>query len=118
LERAAIFKVDGAKLTEIEAVAARGGVIGGSSAGAMIQGSFLINVTKSPSGMRMSRTGMFLDTARLVGFGLLRNVTVYPHLSARKAEQDVLEVVAHYLELLGIGIDEGTAIVVHDDQFD
>ena len=103
---------------EIEAVAERGGVIGGSSAGAMIQGSFLINVTKTPAGMRISRTGMFLDSTRLVGFGWLRNVTVYPHLSARKAERDVAEVVAHYPELLGIGIDENTAIVVHDDQFE
>jgi cyanophycinase len=103
---------------EIEAVAERGGVIGGSSAGAMIQGSFLIDVTKSPGGLRISRTGMFLDTTKLVGFGLLRNVTVYPHLSARKAERDVSEVVAHYPELLGIGIDENTAIVVHDDQFE
>jgi cyanophycinase len=68
--------------------------------------------------MRISRTGMFLDTARLVGFGLLRNVAVYPHLSARNAEKDMAEVVAHYPELLGIGIDEGTAIVVHADQFE
>jgi cyanophycinase len=103
---------------EIKAVAERGGVIGGSSAGAMIQGSFLIDVTKSVSGMRISRTGMFLDSTRLVGFGLLRNVTVYPHLSARKAEKDVAEVVAHYPELLGIGIDENTAIILHDDQFE
>jgi cyanophycinase len=45
-------------------------------------------------------------------------VTVYPHLSARAAERDVSEIVAHYPELLGIGIDEGTAIMVHDDQFE
>ena len=49
---------------------------------------------------------------------MLRNVTVYPHLSARKAGQAVSEVVAHYPQLLGIGIDEGTAIVVHDDRFE
>jgi len=103
---------------EIEAVAERGGVIGGSSAGAMIQGSFLINVRKSPGGLRISRTGMFLDPTRLLGFGILRNVTVYPHLSARKAQGNVSEVIAHYPELLGIGIDERTAIVVHHDQFE
>jgi len=103
---------------EIKAVVERGGVIGGTSAGAMIQGSFLINVTKSSCGMRISRTGMFLDAGKLVGFGCLRNVSVYPHLSARKAEKDVAEVVAHFPELLGIGIDENTAIIVHDDQFE
>jgi len=103
---------------EIEAIAERGGVVGGTSAGAMIQGSFLINVTKSPGGMRISRTGMFLDPTRLVGFGILKDTTVYPHLSARKAQKDVAEVIAHYHELLGIGIDERTAIIVHNDQFE
>jgi cyanophycinase len=103
---------------EIEAVAERGGVIGGSSAGAMIQGSFLINVTKSPGGMRITRTGMYLDNSKLVGFGVLKNVTVYPHLTARGAQRDVAEVIAHHPELLGIGIDEDTAIIVHEDQFE
>jgi cyanophycinase len=103
---------------EIKAVAERGGVIAGSSAGAMIQGSFLINLTKTPSDLRLTRSGMFLDPAQMVGFGLLRSVAVYPHFFARHAEKDLLEVVARYPELLGIGIDENTAIVVHDDQFE
>jgi cyanophycinase len=103
---------------EIKAVAERGGVIGGSSAGAMIQGSFLLNVTKTPSGAPLSGSRMFLDAARMVGFGLLREVTVYPHFSERHSEKDILDVLARYPDLLGIGIDEGTAIVVHDDQFE
>jgi cyanophycinase len=103
---------------EIKAVAERGGVIAGSSAGAMIQGSFLVNLTKTPSDTRLSRSGMFLDPARMVGFGLLRGVTVYPHFFARHAEKDLLEVVARYPEILGVGIDEGAAIVVHNDQFE
>lgn len=110
--------LDTRTMREIAAVAERGGAIGGSSAGAMIQGSFLINVTKSPGGVRMSRTGMYLDTARLAGFGVLKNVTVYPHLSARDAQRDVAEVIAHHPELLAIGIDELTAIIVHEDQFE
>lgn len=103
---------------EIKAVAERGGVIAGASAGAMIQGSFMVNLTKTPSDLRLTRSGMFLDSARMVGFGLLRGVSVYPHFFARHAEKDLLEVVAHYPELLGIGIDENTAIVVHDNQFE
>lgn len=103
---------------EIKAVAERGGVVAGTSAGAMIQGSFLVNLTKTPSDLRLSRSGMFLDPARMVGFGLLRGVAVYPHFFARHAEKDLLEVVARYPELLGVGIDEGAAIVVHNDQFE
>ena len=104
---------------EIRAVAERGGVIGGSSAGAMIQGSFLINVTKTPSGAPLDGSRMFLDATRMMGFGLLTGVTVYPHFFARPAaEKDMLAVVERYPDLLGIGIDEGAAIVVHDDRFE
>jgi cyanophycinase len=103
---------------EIKAVAERGGVVAGTSAGAMIQGSFLVNLTKTPSDLRLTRSGMFLDPERIAGFGLLRGVAVYPHFFARHAEKDLLEVVARYPELLGIGIDENTAIVVHDNQFE
>lgn len=103
---------------EIKAVAERGGVVAGTSAGAMIQGSFLVNLTKTPSDLRLSRSGMFLDAARMVGFGLLRGVAVYPHFFARHAEKDLVEVVARYPEILGIGIDENTAIVVHNDQLE
>jgi cyanophycinase len=103
---------------EIRAVAERGGVLAGSSAGAMIQGSFLLNVTKTPSDLRFSRSGMYLDPTRKQGFGLLRGVSVYPHLSARHAQKDLLELLARYPELTVIGIDENTAIILHDDQFE
>jgi len=103
---------------EIKAVAERGGVIAGASAGAMIQGSFLINVTSTASGRPLPHSKMFLDQTRLNGFGLLRNISIYPHLSARHAERDLSEVVRRYPEILVIGIDENTAIVVHHDQFE
>jgi len=103
---------------EIKAVAERGGVIGGSSAGAMIQGSFLINVINSGAGAPLPKSRMFLDQTRLKGFGLLPNISIYPHLSARNAERDLWEVAKRYPEILVIGIDEFTAIVVHGDQFE
>jgi cyanophycinase len=103
---------------EMKAVVERGGVFGGSSAGAMIQGSFLISASKTPWGEPLPRSRMYLDPARLVGFGLLRNVTVYPHLSARHAERDVAAVVARNPGLVGIGIDEDTAVVLHEDRFE
>ncbi len=53
------------------------------------------------------------------GFGFLRNVAIDQHLLARKRENDVfsLAVIAAHPELLGIGIDQSTAIVVKGDQF-
>jgi cyanophycinase len=103
---------------EMKAVVERGGVFGGSSAGAMIQGSFLITVSKTPWGDPLPRSRMYLDPARLVGFGLLRNVTVYPHLSARHADRDVAAVVARNPGLIGLGIDEDTAVVLHEDRLE
>ena len=96
---------------ELEAVLARGGVIGGTSAGATIQGSYLVR------GAREGNTIMMAPGYE-VGFGYLKNVAVDQHLLARKREKDMLQVVEKHPELLGIGIDEGTAIVVQGDQFE
>jgi cyanophycinase len=50
------------------------------------------------------------------GFGFLRGAAVDQHLLARGRENDMLEVIARYPELLGIGLDEGTAIHVTGDR--
>jgi cyanophycinase len=103
---------------EIKAVVERGGVLGGASAGAMIQGSFLLSVTKTRSGEPLPHSKMYLDATKAQGFGLLANTTIYPHFSARDAEKDVAEVVKRFPELTAIGIDEDTAIVLHGGQFE
>lgn len=95
--------------TELEKLLERGGVIGGTSAGATIQGSFLVR------GARSGNTIMIDDTYR-TGFGYLRNTAIDQHLLARKREKDMLQVVEKFPNLLGIGIDESTAIVVSGDQ--
>lgn len=87
----------------------RGGVIGGSSAGASIQGSFLVR------GDTGSNTIMMGDHQR--GFGYLRNVGIDQHVLRRNRQFDMIEVIEAHPELLGIGLDEDTAIVVQGDQF-
>ena len=96
---------------ELEAVLARGGVIGGSSAGATIQGSLLVR------GARSGNTIM-MDPAYLTGFGYLRRAAVDQHLLKRGREKDLLAVIDKVPEVLGIGIDEGTAIVVRGNTFE
>lgn len=95
---------------EIVAVLQRGGVVGGSSAGATIQGSYLVR------GAREGNTIMMAPGYE-VGMGFLRKVAVDQHLLARKRQDDLVPVIARHPELLGIGIDESTAIVVTGDQF-
>jgi cyanophycinase len=83
----------------------RGGVIGGTSAGATIQGAFA------------SFPGRSVDPYA-PGFGFLRKVAIDQHLLARHRENDLLHVVREHPEVLGIGIDERTAVVVQDDCMD
>lgn len=95
---------------ELLAILDRGGVIGGSSAGATIQGSFLVR------GDTKGNTVMMGD--HLEGFGFLRNVGIDQHLLKRNRHFDMIDVIEKHPELLGIGLDEDTAIVVHGDQFE
>jgi cyanophycinase len=95
---------------ELHAVLARGGVIGGSSAGATIQGSYLAR------GDTRTNTVMMGDHEE--GFGFLRDVAIDQHLIRRNRHFDLLEIIEARPELLGIGIDENTAIVVQGDEFE
>ncbi len=95
---------------ELEALLDRGGVIGGSSAGATIQGSFLVRGD--------TRTNTIMIGDHVEGFGFLRNVAIDQHLLKRNRHFDLLEVVEEFPEILGIGLDEDTAIIVQEDRFD
>jgi cyanophycinase len=52
------------------------------------------------------------------GMALLKNSAIDQHLLKRNRERDLIPVIAKHPNLLGIGIDESTAIVVKGDQFD
>lgn len=96
--------------TELKALLERGGVIGGSSAGATIQGSYLVRGDTKTSAIVMGD--------HTEGFGFLKNVGVDQHLLRRNRQFDLLPVLRKHPSLLGIGIDEGTAILVQGDTFE
>ena len=93
---------------ELHALLARGGVIGGTSAGASIQASYLVRGAREGNHIMMA-----LGYER--GFAFLRNVAVDQHVLPRARLADLPPVLDRYPRLLGIGIDEGTAIVVQGD---
>jgi cyanophycinase len=95
---------------EIKAVLNRGGVVAGNSAGAIIQGSFIVRGRPDKP--------VLMAKGHERGFGLLKNVAINPHLTAAKREVELVNVVDAHPELLGIGIDEKTAIVVQGDRFE
>ena len=88
----------------------RGGVIGGSSAGATIQGSFLARGD--------TRHNQIMVGDHQQGFGFLKNVTVDQHTLARNRHYDMFHILQERPELLGLSIDEMTGIVVAGDQFE
>jgi len=92
---------------ELRQVLQRGGVIGGNSAGASALASFLLRGGEF--------NGEIVATERAEGFGLLRNVALDQHLMERGRENEMFEVLRRAPHLLGIGLNEGSAIVVAGD---
>jgi cyanophycinase len=83
----------------------RGGVIGGTSAGATIQGDYLC------------RGGVFTNfDIRYEGYerglGFLKGVAIDQHFTQRKRQAEMTSLMKVYPQYLGIGLDEATAIVV------
>jgi cyanophycinase len=95
---------------ELEAVLARGGVIGGTSAGATIQGGFMVRGDTKGNELMV---GDHVD-----GLGFITGVTIDQHLLKRNRQFDLLPVIEAHPDLLGIGLDEATAIVVRGNTFD
>lgn len=89
---------------------ARGGLIAGSSAGASIMGSYLVRGSTSSNKVLMS-------PGHERGFGFLRNVAIDQHIVVRGRESDLARLAAVHPDILGIGIDEGTAILVQGNSF-
>ena len=91
-------------------VLARGGVVGGSSAGASILGSFLVRGEPS-------NNNFIMDSPNYeTGFGFLRNVGIDQHVVARERLADLADsIMPKYPNLLAISEDEGTAWVVKGD---
>jgi cyanophycinase len=86
----------------------RGGVIAGSSAGATIQGSFLVRGDTEGNELMMGD--------HLEGMAFLKNSAVDQHLLRRNRQFDLIPVIEKHPHLLGIGLDEGTAILVQRNQ--
>lgn len=87
-----------------------GGIIAGSSAGATIQGSYLAR------GDTKANTIMMGDHEK--GFSLISNIAIDQHVIRRNRQFDIFEILEAHPELLGIGLDENTGILVQGDTFE
>ena len=87
----------------------RGGVVGGSSAGASIQGEYLARANPVANFDIMA-------PGYERGMGFLEGVAIDQHFSQRSRQKDMTSLVDTYPQLLGIGIDEATAIIVQKSE--
>lgn len=98
-----------------------GGVIAGTSAGAavmseiMITGNELINKDSSDFFITIEKGNVEITE----GFGLLKSAFIDQHFIKRKRLNRTISVVLEHPDILGIGIDESTCIIVKpDDTFE
>jgi cyanophycinase len=84
----------------------RGGVIGGSSAGASIQARYLARATP------ISNFDIMAPGYERGGLGFISGVAIDQHFSQRGRQKDMTQLVNRYPQMLGIGLDEATAIIV------
>ncbi len=98
---------------EFHSVLARGGVIGGSSAGATIQGDYLVRGAIAGPQIMMTP-----EKEHERGFNFLRRTAIDQHINTRNRWDDLIPVIQKMPELLGIGLSEGTAIIVTGDRFE
>jgi cyanophycinase len=89
---------------ELRLLLARGGVIGGTSAGASVMSRIMIT-----GGNPQAQVG--------AGFGLLPDVVIDQHFHNRKRQQRLLGVLGQHRTCLGLGIDEQTAVVLSGHTF-
>ena len=105
----------GTKLLEkIKNIYLTGGVIAGTSAGAavmskiMITGNEILNKDTTQIFFEIKKGN--IETAE--GFGFIENAIIDQHFIARKRHNRLISAVLENPELIGIGIDESTAIIV------
>jgi cyanophycinase len=91
-------------VTELKALVARGGIVAGESAGAIIQGSYIVRGNPNKP--------VLMVDGHSTGFGLLQGAAIDPHLTLQKRQNELVTVIDRYPQLLGLGIDDDTGLLI------
>ncbi len=94
-----------------------GCLIGGTSAGAAVMSELMITGDeKRADGGEGSWEVILADNVQLAeGFGFVRNAIIDQHFVARRRHNRLISVVLEFPALVGVGIEEATAVVVRPD---
>jgi cyanophycinase len=96
---------------KVRAIYERGGLIAGTSAGASVMSETMLVKGSSKETHRIG------DLHMSPGMGLVRDVIIDQHFAERGRMGRLLGAVAHNPRVLGLGIDEDTAVMVEGDVF-
>ncbi|MFC2088037.1 cyanophycinase [Calditrichota bacterium] len=105
-------------LQKIRTIYTNGGVISGTSAGAavmskiMITGNELLNNDSTRNFINIQKGN--IETVE--GFGFIKKAIIDQHFVKRKRLNRLISLVLENPEVIGIGIDESTAILVNPDE--
>ncbi len=101
-------------LKRIHSRYSKGAIIGGTSAGAAVMSKIMITgrelINKDTANANSAIIIGNIETAE--GFGLIKGAVIDQHFLKRKRLNRLINLIAEKRELLGIGIDESTAIIV------
>jgi cyanophycinase len=92
-----------------------GGIIGGTSAGAAVMSEIMITGDEK----REVEEGHAFETIEAdnivtaLGFGFIKSVVIDQHFVRRKRHNRLISLIAENPKILGVGIDESTAIIVN-----
>ena len=82
----------------------------GESAGATIEGSYLVGGLSNPDD-----NTIMMAPGHEVGFGLITSTTIDQNVDTRGRENDLAVVMKKHPEKLGIGLNESMSITAHDE---
>ena len=99
-----------------------GAVVGGTSAGAAVMSTpMLTGDERHPGGARPDTTQSFITIARdnvvvTQGLGLVEGAIVDQHFLRRRRHNRLISLVLEHPQLVGVGIDESTALIIEPGQ--
>lgn len=95
-----------------------GGVIGGTSAGATVMSEIMITGDEKRD-VEEGHAFETIEADNIVtarGFGFIKTAVIDQHFVRRKRHNRLISLIGENPEILGVGIDESTAIIVNPDE--
>lgn len=105
-------------LKRIKEIYFEGGVIGGTSAGAAVMSKIMLTGDEAKN-KDSSYSFVTIEKGNVItseGFGFIENAIVDQHFIFRKRQNRLISLVLENPDLLGIGIDEETSIIINKDR--